>query len=95
MPDGAGGLSFAGRVGSGISRAAGRDLKRLLGPLHRAGSPFNADIPRLDAIGAVWCDPAVVIEVRHLGWTNGNRLRQPVFRGVRSDLDLSEVRRES
>ena len=49
MPDGAGGLSFAGRVGSGISRAAGRDLKRLLGPLHRAGSPFNAELPRLDA----------------------------------------------
>jgi bifunctional non-homologous end joining protein LigD len=95
MPDGSGGLSFAGRVGSGISRAAGQDLKRLLGPLRRTDSPFNAAIPRVDAIGAAWCEPAVVIEVRHLGWTNGNRLRQPVFRGVRTDLDLAEVRRES
>ena len=95
MPDGAGGLSFAGRVGSGISRAAGRNLKQLLGPLHRAGSPFDAEIPRLDAAGAHWCEPNVVIEVRHLGWTTGHRLRHPVFRGVRTDLEPAEVRRES
>ncbi|HST49388.1 non-homologous end-joining DNA ligase [Jatrophihabitans sp.] len=95
MPDGAGGLSFTGRVGSGISRAAGQDLKRLLGPLRRAASPFNAAIPRLDAVGAVWCEPSVVIEVRHHGWTTGNRLRFPVFRGVRPDIDPAEVRRES
>ncbi|MDQ1745376.1 MAG: bifunctional non-ous end joining protein LigD [Pseudonocardiales bacterium] len=95
MPDGSGGISFAGRVGSGISRAAGRELKRLLGPLHRPDSPFSTEIPRLDATGATWCEPVVVIEVRHLGWTTGNRLRQPVFRGVRTDLEPAEVRRES
>ena len=94
MPDGSGGVGFAGRVGSGISRAAGQDLKRLLAPLQRPGSPFNADVPRLDAAGALWCEPVVVIEVRHLGWTTGGRLRQPVFRGVRTDLDPAEVRRE-
>jgi len=95
MPDGAGGLRFTGRVGSGISRAAGRDLKRLLGPLHRAESPFDAELPRLDAAGAFYCEPTVVIEVRHLGWTTGHRLRHPVFRGVRADLTPAEVRRES
>ena len=95
MPDGAGGLSFAGRVGSGISRAAAQDLKRLLVPLRLARPPFSTEVPRLDAAGASWCEPSVVVEVRHLGWTTGNRLRQPVFRGVRSDLDPAEVRRES
>lgn len=94
MPDGAGGVSFAGRVGSGISRAAGQDLKRLLAPLRLAKSPFSTEIPRLDAAGATYCEPVVVVEVRHLGWTTGDRLRQPVFRGVRSDLEPAEVRRE-
>ena len=94
MPDGAGGLSFAGRVGSGISRVAAQDLKRLLAPLRLARPPFSTDVPRLDAAGASWCEPTVVVEVRHLGWTTGNRLRQPVFRGVRTDLDPAEVRRE-
>lgn len=95
MPDGDGGLSFAGRVGSGISRSVGQDLKRLLWPLRLTRPPFSTDVPRLDAAGATWCEPSVVVEVRHLGWTTGNRLRQPVFRGVRSDLDPAEVRRES
>lgn len=95
MPDGSGGLSFAGRVGSGISRAAAQDLKRLLGPLRLASAPFSTEVPRLDAAGATWCEPAVVVEVRHLGWTAGGRLRQPVFRGVRSDLEPAGVRRES
>ena len=94
MPDGSGGVSFAGRVGSGISRAASQDLKRLLGPLRRPSSPFSTEVPRLDAAGAVWCEPVTVVEVRHLGWTTGGRLRQPVFRGVRTDLDPAEVRRE-
>ncbi|MEO7262103.1 MAG: non-homologous end-joining DNA ligase [Jatrophihabitantaceae bacterium] len=95
VPDGEGGLSFAGRVGSGISRSAGQDLKRLLGPLRVARAPFSTEIPRLDAAGATWCEPVVVIEVRHLGWTTGDRLRQPVFRGVRTDIEPAEVRRES
>jgi bifunctional non-homologous end joining protein LigD len=95
MPDGSGGLAFAGRVGSGISRSIGQDLKRLLGPLRLPRAPFSTEVPRLDAAGASWCEPTVVVEVRHLGWTTGDRLRQPVFRGVRSDLDPAEVRRES
>jgi bifunctional non-homologous end joining protein LigD len=95
MPDGTGGVSFAGRVGSGISRAVNEELKRLLSRLRVNRSPFSTDVPRLDAAGATWCEPVVVVEVRHLGWTTGDRLRQPVFRGVRADLDPSEVRRES
>jgi bifunctional non-homologous end joining protein LigD len=37
----------------------------------------------------------VVVDVRHAGWTGGDRLRHPVFRGIRSDLDPAEVLRES
>lgn len=95
MPDGAGGLSFAGRVGSGISRALAQDLKRVLTPLQIPRPAFTTEVPRLDAAGASWCEPAVVVEVRHLGWTAGGRLRQPVFRGIRTDLEPAEVRRES
>jgi bifunctional non-homologous end joining protein LigD len=92
-PDG--GLAFAGRVGSGLSRHHVQDLSRLLTPLHRPDSPFDVEISRLDSAGAVWCQPAVVVDVRHAGWTGGDRLRHPVFRGIRSDLDPAEVLRES
>jgi bifunctional non-homologous end joining protein LigD len=34
------------------------------------------------------------VEVAHHGWTSDGRLRQPVFRGVRADVDSADVRRE-
>jgi bifunctional non-homologous end joining protein LigD len=91
-PDGA--LTFAGRVGSGISGATSAQLLGLLAHRQLQAAPFADQVPRADALGAVWCVPEVVVEVRHLGWTTGHRLRQPVLRGLRPDVAASEVRRE-
>jgi bifunctional non-homologous end joining protein LigD len=44
-------------------------------------------VPREDAATARWVEPQVVVEVRHLGRTEGGRLRQPVFRGIRDDVE--------
>jgi bifunctional non-homologous end joining protein LigD len=93
--DGARRLRFAGRVGSGLVGAGPQaDLHRLLGPLALEASPFDDVIPREDVIGTTWVEPKVVVEVRHLGRTEGGRLRQPVFRGIRSDVDPDDVRDE-
>lgn len=84
------GLAFAGRVGSGLAGdAIQRVLTERLGAVAAPSPPFAEKIPRLDANGAHWCEPAVVVEVSHLGWTKDGRLRQPVLRGVRDDLDAA------
>ncbi len=89
------GLSFAGRVGSGLAGDAVQQvLAERLAPVTSATSPFAGDVPRADAGGAHWSEPVVVVEVAHLGWTAAGRLRQPVFRGVRDDVDPAEIRRE-
>lgn len=87
------GLRFAGRVGSGL---AGDVMQRaLLEQLVTADrSPFRERLPRPDALGARWCEPVTVVEVSHMGWTDGGKLRQPVFRGIRDDLDADHVRLE-
>lgn len=82
-PDG--GLRYLGRVGSGIGPSAQRDLAALLEPLRRSTSPFSDAVPRVDASGATWCEPTLAVDVVHLGWTSGGRLRQPAYRGVRID----------
>jgi len=95
LPDAEEGWRFAGRVGSGLAGTAGESLLARLEPLRRAASPFADDVPSLDARGAVWVEPRVVVEVRSLGSTGGGRLRQPAYLGVRHDLtpaDLLEVR---
>jgi bifunctional non-homologous end joining protein LigD len=88
-------LRFAGRVGSGLVGAGPQaDLHRLLGPLALEQPPFDDVIPREDALGTHWVEPKVVVEVRHLGRTENGRLRQPVFRGIRPDVESDEVRDE-
>jgi bifunctional non-homologous end joining protein LigD len=94
LPDETGGWRFAGRVGSGLAGSAGQRLAERLRPLRRDGSPFADEVPAVDAAGATWVEPEVVVEVRTLGPTASGRLRQPAYLGVRPDLtpaDLAEV----
>lgn len=94
LPDGSGGLEFAGRVGSGVAGdAMQRVLRAELAPLAIPTSPFTDKLPRADAAGARWCEPRVVVEVSYLDWTDVGRLRQPVLRRIRDDLDPSRIRR--
>jgi bifunctional non-homologous end joining protein LigD len=94
VPDADGVLQYAGRVGSGLaSDAAQRALGARL--VDTDAPPFAERPPRPDSVGARWCEPTVVVEVVHKGWTDGGKLRQPVFRGVRDDLDPDQVLSES
>ena len=85
------GLTFRGRVGSGIAGKAGRLLAELLSPHVAATSPFDAELPRLDREGTVWVEPSLVVDVQYLRLTNDGRLRQPAYRGVRTDLSPSDL----
>lgn len=92
VPDRAGVLRFAGRVGSGLAgEVVQRVLTERLAAVAVDSPPFVEPIPRPDAAGASWCAPSLVVEVSHLGWTAGLRLRQPVFRGLRDDVEPGAV----
>jgi bifunctional non-homologous end joining protein LigD len=85
------GLVFRGRVGSGIAGKAGQRLGDLLRPLVRESSPFATALPRVDTLGTVWVEPEVVVDVQYLAVTRDGRLRQPAYRGVRTDLDPTDL----
>ena len=86
----AAGLAYRGRVGSGIGGAASAALTRLLAPLASGSSPFVDEVPRVDALGTHWVEPVVVVDVdtHGLGY---ERLRQPSYQGVRSDLNPEDL----
>ncbi|MFI7585775.1 non-homologous end-joining DNA ligase [Spongisporangium articulatum] len=95
VPRDDGSLAFAGRVGSGLAAGAAQTaLRDLLTPLAVEVHPFADDVPREDARGTHWVRPEVVVEVRYLGRTEDGRLRQPVYRGIRTDLDPGDLRIE-
>jgi bifunctional non-homologous end joining protein LigD len=85
------GLAFRGRVGSGIAGKAGRLLAELLTPHAVERSPFDTELPRLDRQGTVWVEPLLVVDVQFLRLTSDGRLRQPAYRGVRTDLSPSDL----
>lgn len=79
------GLRYRGRVGSGVAGRTARQLAELVAGLERATSPFDS-VPRVDAAGARWVEPDLVVDVESLGFSAHGRLRQPAFVGVRHDL---------
>ena len=85
------GLAYRGRVGSGIGGAVSRMLGDLLAPLARADSPFADEVPRVDARGTVWVEPVVVVDVDTHQTARGDRLRQPSYQGIRTDLTPEDL----
>jgi len=84
-----GALQYAGRVGSGISGRVAADLKRRL---------TAQDVAPVDGVPApvrqrrlTWVRPEVVADVVFTGWTGDRVLRQPVFKGIRTDKSVEEA----
>ena len=88
-------LHFAGGAGSGLTEELIEVLSRELGERERHTSPFDVGAPTgPKARSAVWCEPELVCEVSWTEWTNQGTLRQPTFKGMRTDKDPGEVVRE-
>jgi bifunctional non-homologous end joining protein LigD len=82
-------LRYGGKVGSGYTADSLAELATLLAPLRTERSPF-ADAPRMKA--ATWVRPTLVAQLAFAEWTAGDKLRQPVFLGLRRDKSPRECR---
>lgn len=87
--NGAGGLLYAGHVGTGFSAQVLLLLGRLLEPLSTDEPP--CPVPREYARVARWVRPELIAEVEFTGWTKDGRLRHPAYRGLRDDLRVMDV----
>jgi DNA ligase D-like protein (predicted ligase) len=87
----AGELRYAGKVGTGFTRATLADLAQRLEPLRRDGSPFAEEVRERSA---TWVEPRLVAQVGFSEWTRDGRLRHPRFLGLRDDKAADEVVRE-
>lgn len=85
------GLVFRGRVGSGIGGAARRLLGAQLAGRGVDASPFADDVPAVDARGTFWVEPFLVVDVDSLNKMPVTRLRQPSYRGIRTDIEAADL----
>lgn len=89
-----GALRYAGKVGTGYTRATLATLGSKLATLRRATSPF-ADAPAARARESVWVKPQLVAQVRYNEMTAAGVLRQPAFLGLRDDKKARDVHLEA
>jgi bifunctional non-homologous end joining protein LigD len=85
-------LRYAGKVGTGFTRATLRDLAARLEPLRRDRSPFADEVRERTA---TWVQPRLVAQIGFSEWTRHGRLRHPRFLGLRDDKSAEEVVREA
>ena len=83
------GLVYLGRVGTGFDDHQLQALRAQLDRLSRK-TP-SLDVPAAESRDANWVRPSLVGEVRYGGITEAGRLRHPVWRGLREDIDPEEV----
>ncbi|GAA4490690.1 non-homologous end-joining DNA ligase [Microbacterium panaciterrae] len=84
------GLRYVGRVGTGFTDRALKDLSARLDPL-RVIAPAVDGVPVADASDALWVRPELVGEVEFSNWTPDLVLRHARWRGLRPDKTPGEV----
>jgi bifunctional non-homologous end joining protein LigD len=88
--DPAGGLRYAGRVGTGFNTAQLAELYERLAALARADAPVT--LPKgVSRKGVHWVEPRLVAEVEFANWTADAILRHAAFQGLREDKDARQV----
>jgi bifunctional non-homologous end joining protein LigD len=80
-------LRFVGKIGTGFSRKTLADLSARMRTLQTDESPFR---PAPRQAGVTWARPELVAQVAFAEWTTDDKLRQPVFIGLRHDRKPSE-----
>ena len=98
-------LLFVGKVGTGFNEALLRRLHSRFQKIREEACPFSnlpeergarygQSITASEMKRCRWVQPKLVCQVRFSEWTREEKLRQPVFLGIREDKSAREVVRE-
>lgn len=85
-------LEYTGHVGSGFDEHLLAEIFYQLTLLIQKQAPFQK-IPKVNG-KATWVKPQLVCEVSFSNWTKENRMRHPIFQGMRTDKPGSVIRKE-
>ena len=88
----AGALKYVGHTGTGFNQKELARVSKLLKSREIPDSPFSNPIKSNEP--AHWAKPDLVAQIRFTEWTADDKLRHPVYLGLRDDKSAAEVVRE-
>ena len=91
-PDGKGGWTYVGRVGTGFTDEMLRELGKTLTKNGSKKPTVHIDAVDPTLRGALWVPPTAVAEVYYRGIGNKDLLRQPSLKTLRSDKSPDDLR---
>jgi len=87
-------LVYVGRAGTGISDADMKMLEEKFDALKRADPPIKI-VPKSRSREIItWLEPKLAAEIKFAEWTHDNLLRHASFKGIRTDKDPNDIKRE-
>ncbi len=85
---------YAGRAGTGLSEHDMLELEKKFENRKRAASPFGIAPKAKSNERITWLEPELVAEIKFAEWTQEYLLRQASFKGLRTDKEPKDIRRE-
>jgi bifunctional non-homologous end joining protein LigD len=76
-------LVYAGKVDHGFTPASAKELRARLAPLVRKTQPYVKKITHR----GIWVEPSVLAEIEYRAKSAEGKVRHPVFKGLREDLE--------
>lgn len=86
-------LNYVGRVGGGFNEKLLQEVYDALQPLIQKHCPFKNPLPKT-LTSVTWVQPKLICEVKFSEWTKDNKMRQPIFQGLRTDKKPLKVIKE-
>lgn len=87
-------LVYSGRAGTGLSKRDMEELEEKFEHIKRMESPFKLPPKPRSNEKVTWLKPELVAEIKFADWTGENLLRQASFKGLRTDKDPREIKKE-
>ncbi len=88
-------LVYVGRAGTGFRESEAKVLEKEFENIKGTDSPFKyAPKPKLNE-KITWVEPIMVAEIKFAEWTKENLLRQASYKGMRTDKNPKEIKRET
>lgn len=88
-------LVYAGRAGTGLTELSRKELEEKFKSIKRKAAPFKQPPEPRKNEKITWLEPELVAEIKFAQWTEENLLRQASFKGLRTDKEPGDIKKEN